>query len=198
VARTGQIGLIKIVKTERASDALRVEFKCGERALADFRRKHHIITQIASSFSTGYTELEQAVSKLQVESKDLRKKVSDLENRLMPYEADELEAQAENRGEFRLITAVWNERDAASLRVLAKKLAARPKTVALLASSGKQPMLVFAHSSDLELDLVPWLRGAVERIGGKGGGGKPDFCQGGGPAASESQVRAAIQAIISG
>ena len=197
VARTGQIGLIKIVKVERHAprDALRVEFKCGGRALADFRRKNQILTQVASSFSTGYNELEQAVIKMQAESKDLRKKISDLENRLMPYEADELDAQAERRGEFRLVASVWNERDAASLRALAKKLVAKPKTVALLASSGKQPMFVFARSSDLALDLVPLLRGAIECIGGKGGGGKPDFCQGGGPAASEPQVRAAIQAI---
>ena len=49
VARTGEIGLIKIVKLERASDALRVEFKCGGRALADYRRKNQLLTQVAGS-----------------------------------------------------------------------------------------------------------------------------------------------------
>ena len=56
-------------------------------------------------------------------------------------------------------------------------------------------MFVFARSGDLALDVVPLVREAVERLGGKGGGGKPDFAQGGGPPASEEQVRADLQSI---
>ena len=196
VARTGQIGLVKIVKLERTSDALRVEFKCGQRALLDFRRKNNILSQVAGTLSIGYTELDQAIARMQADGKELHKKLADAESKLLAYEAIELDAAAQERGEFRLITAVWNERDAAHLRTLVKKLTAKPKTIVLLASSGTQPKFVFARSSDLALDLVPLVRGAIERIGGKGGGGKPDFAQGGGPPASEEQVRAVIESII--
>src|SRR5512136_2827484 len=54
VARTGQIGLVKIVKTERMSAGTRVEFRCGRRALADYSRKNQIITQVAGVLSVGY------------------------------------------------------------------------------------------------------------------------------------------------
>ena len=195
VARTGQVGLIKIVKLDRQSDALRIEFKCGQRALMDFRGKNQMLNQVASTLSVGYSELDHAVGRMQTESKDLRKKLVEAESRLMVYETAELDAQAQERGGLRLITAVWAERDAAHLRALAKRLTTRPGTVALLGSAGCQPMLVFARSTDLALDVVPLVRGAIERIGGKGGGGKPDFAQGGGPAASETQVREAIQSI---
>jgi alanyl-tRNA synthetase len=196
VARTGQVGLVKIVKLERHSDAQRVEFRCGQRALVDFRRKNQVINQVASDLSVGYGELDQAISRMQAEAKDMHKRLAEAESKLMLYEATELDTQAKDRGEFRLITAVWIDRDAANLRALAKQLIGKPKTVVLLGSAGKQPMFVFARSPDLTLDLVPLLRGAIERMGGKGGGGKPDFCQGGGPPASEDQVQAAIQSAI--
>jgi len=197
VARTGQIGLIKIVRLDRQSDGARVEFRCGWRALADYRRKHQVISQVANAFSVGYSELDQAVSRMQAESKDLRKKLAEAEGKLLVYEAAELDAAAQDRGEFRLIARAWADREALHLRTLAKKLAGKPKTVVLLGSSGAQPVFVFARSPDLALDLVPLVRGAIERIGGKGGGGKPDFAQGGGPSASEEQVRAAIEWAVS-
>jgi alanyl-tRNA synthetase len=197
VARTGQIGLIKIVKLDRQSDGMRVEFRCGWRALADYRRKHQVISQVASALSVGYGELDHAISRMQAESKDLRKKLADAESKLLIYEAAELDAAAKDQGEFRLISRVWTDREALHLRTLAKKLAGKPKTVALLGAGGAQPMFVFACSSDLALDLVPLVRGAIERIGGKGGGGKPDFAQGGGPSTGEDQVRAAIEWAVS-
>ena len=197
VSRTGQVGLIKIVKLDRRSDALRVEFKCGARALADYRRKHQVIQQVAGGLSVGFSELGQTVERMQAEARGLRKKLADAESELLVYQAAELDANAKERGAFRLVTSVWAERDPIQLRTLAKKLTAKPRTVVLLGSGGRQPMFVFARSTDLSLDLVPLLRGAIERVGGKGGGGKPDFCQGGGPPASADQVRAAIQSVIS-
>jgi len=197
VARTGQVGLIKVVKLERRSDALRVEFRCGRRALADYGRKHRVLQEVAAGLSIGYSELGQAMVRMQAEGKELHKKLAEAESKLMLYEAGELDAKAEERGELRLIAFAWADRDAAGLRTLAKKLTAKPKTVALLGSGGRQPMFVFARSTDLALDLVPLLRGAIERIGGKGGGGKPDFCQGGSPPASENQVRTAIEWVAS-
>ncbi len=196
VARTGQAGLVKIVKLDRRSESLRIEFRCGQRALGDYRRKHQAITQVASQLSVGYAELDQAVDRIQAEARELRRELSEAQVRIVEYEVAELDAAAEDRGEFRLIARAWTDRDAAQLRTMAKKLIGKPKTVTLLGSGGKQPMFVFARSPDLTFDLVPLVRGAIERIGGKGGGGKPDFAQGGGPSAEEDQVRAAIEWVV--
>ena len=193
VARTGQVGLIKVVKLDRHADALRVEFRCGWRALADYSRKNQVLQEVAAGLSVGFGELGQAVVRIQAEGKALHKRLAEAEGRLMLYEAGELDAKAEERGELRVIAFAWADRDAASLRTLAKKLTVKPKTVALLGSGGTQPIFVFARSTDLSLDLVPLLRGAIERIGGKGGGGRPDFCQGGGPPANETHIRTAIE-----
>ena len=40
VKGTAEVGLIKVLKTERRGAATRVEFVCGGRAVADYRLKH--------------------------------------------------------------------------------------------------------------------------------------------------------------
>ncbi|MEW6364343.1 MAG: alanyl-tRNA editing protein, partial [Acidobacteriota bacterium] len=62
VARTGELGLIKILKLERRSDSMRVEFRCGRRALLDYRGKNRVLNQLAADLSVGYSEAGQAIA----------------------------------------------------------------------------------------------------------------------------------------
>ena len=64
VARTGEVGLIKIVKLEKRSGETRVEFRCGRRALIDYRRKHQLVNQAAADLSIGFWELDQAIEQI--------------------------------------------------------------------------------------------------------------------------------------
>ena len=43
VSRTGGVGIIKIVKLERSRGNVRIEFRCGGRALADYNNKNVIV-----------------------------------------------------------------------------------------------------------------------------------------------------------
>ncbi len=193
MARTGELGLVKVVRLERRSDSMRVEFRCGRRALLDYRGKNRMVNQVAADFSVGYLDVDHAVARMRAEAKELSRRLADAENRLLAYEAAELWAAAEQRGDFRVVPMISPSRSAAALRALAKKLIEKPGVVALLASAGDQSSFVFACSPAVAIDMVPILRGAAERIGGRGGGGKPEFAQGGGPAASEAQVRTAVE-----
>ena len=82
VARTGEVGLIKIVKLERRGAETRVEFRCGRRALHDYRRKNQMIMQIAADLTVGFWEVDQAIGRLQADAKALRKQLSDAEHAL--------------------------------------------------------------------------------------------------------------------
>jgi alanyl-tRNA synthetase len=191
VAHTGEVGLIKIVKTERRGDEMRVEFRCGQRALLDYRRKHALISRVASDLTIGFWELDQAIERLRADAKAARKQLAEADVRLQHYEARELLAAIESRGEYGLITHTWPNRDAAYLRRMASLLTARPKTVALLGATGQALSLVFARSKDLSIDLAAYLRATAARLHGKGGG-SPAFAQAGGPAVSEGQLSEAI------
>jgi len=192
VARTGEVGIIKIVKVEKRGAETRVEFRCGQRALFDYRRKHQLISQAASELSIGFWELDQAIGRMQAEAKAARRQLVEAEARLQQYEARELLNSAEPRGDFGLIAQTWLNRDAAYLKRMASLLVAQPKTVALLGATGQSLALVFARSKDLPIDLAALLKTAAARLGGRGGG-SPDFAQAGGPAVGEEQLVATIR-----
>jgi len=191
VARTGEVGLIKIVKVERRNTETRIEFRCGRRALIDYRRKHQLISQAASELSIGFWELDQAIGRLQAEVKAARRQLAEADTRLQQYEARELLNSIEPRGDFGLIVQTWAQRDAAYLKRMASLLVARPKTVALLGATGQSLALVFARSKDLPIDLGALLKATAARLSGKGGG-SPDFAQAGGPAVNEEQLAATM------
>jgi alanyl-tRNA synthetase len=192
VARTGEIGIIKIVKAEKRGAETRVEFRCGHRALIDYRRKHQLISQAASDLSIGFWELDQAIGRMQAEARAARKQLMDAEARLQQVEARELLNSIEPRGDFGLIAQTWLNRDAAYLKRMGSLLVAQPRTVALLGATGQSLALVFARSKDLSIDLAALLKTAAARLGSRGGGA-PDFAQAGGPAVSEEQLAATIR-----
>lgn len=196
VARTGEVGLIKIVKVDRRGGESRVEFRCGGRALLDYRRKHTMISQVASDLSVGFWELDQAIGRMQADARMLRKQLAEADARLQQYEAQDLLNTLESRGEFGLIAHTWLNRDAAYLKRMAQVLTAQPRTVVLLGAIADAALaLVFARSKDVPLDLAAPLKAAAAQLGAKGGG-SPDFAQAGGPAVSEDQLRAAIDQTV--
>jgi alanyl-tRNA synthetase len=65
VASTGEIGLIEVLRTERLKKGLRVEFVCGDRARADYARKHAIIRDLSAALTCAPVELSESVARLQ-------------------------------------------------------------------------------------------------------------------------------------
>lgn len=192
VARTGEVGQIKIVKIERRGPETRVEFRCGRRALIDYRRKNALINQVAADLSIGYWELDQAMARLVADNKALHKQLQEAQGRLLDSDARELLSNLRERDGYAVALRVWRDVGMNELRQVARTIIARPKTVALLGSAGEKSAMIFARTSDLAFDVNQLVRGASARIGGKGGG-QPDFAQAGGPPASEEQVRAALE-----
>jgi len=181
VKAAGEVGPIVITKSERRGSETRVEFLCGGRALADYRRQRRIVSELANRFSVGDWELVEAVNRLLEEAKHHRKELNAAKNQLLDYEAARLWAEAEERGDLRIVRAILSEGDDETLKGLAQRLAKKEACVAFLGLKGDRAQLVFACSASLPYDMSALLRGACQIIGG-GGGGRRDMAQGGGPA----------------
>jgi len=194
VRSTAEIGLIKIIKVEKRGNESRVTFRCGRRALLDYRRLNADVNTLAEGFTVARYEMIQAVQRLRDEAKVTRKALEDAQQQLLNVEATERLAAAQpNAHGIKLIVQAYADasRDMNQLRALAKKLTATENVVALLGSAGAKSALCFARSANLKaVDVAVLLKAALAQLtpGGAKGGGSPDFAQGGGPEASLDQL----------
>ena len=194
VNRTGEIGLIKVLRAERRGEGVRVEFCCGGRALRDYREKHALMSRLAADLTTGYWDVPASLERLREENKALRREVKALRDSLLDGEAELLWQGAERAGGRALIVRQFAGRDVAEVRQLVQTLIARPATIALCGVSGEKAQLILARSDDLPFDMVAALRRALAVLGADRGGGRPSFAQGGGVAAGPEAVMAALHA----
>ncbi|MEK7784949.1 MAG: DHHA1 domain-containing protein, partial [Chloroflexota bacterium] len=192
VANTGEAGLIKILKIEREKKGTRVEFRCGARALSDYRRKNVLVNQLAADFTCGILEVTQSVAKLRAEAQSYHKELKAAKEALLEHEAAQLAAAAPASNGWRVVRQAWADRDPNEIRGLAAQLAALPGTVALLGTSGAKAHLVFARADNVERDMNAALKTALATFNGRGGG-SARLAQGGGVSADLPQVESALK-----
>ena len=182
VRATGELGLIKITRSERRGEVTRVEFLCGRRALADYDAKNRMLMDLAREFTVGHWEIADLVRRLDGDLRDTRRELRSARDALLDAEATALWHQGWTVGPVRVVQAhvPWATPD--DLKHLVQRLIAHPQTVALLAAgeAGAKGFFTFARSDDLEVHMGTLVRQACEIIGGRGGG-RPEFAQGGGP-----------------
>ena len=181
VRMTGEIGPILITGVERAKKQTRIQFICGDRLIRYARSANRTLEAISQTISAPALETASAVRALWEEHQAARKKVEDLESRLIEYEAAEFSV---NNG---LAIGAFSNRGIEKLKMLAVNICARPATVALLADQGDQLRVVFARSADSKVDVAAVLKKTLDRFGGRGGG-RPNLAQGGGLTGSPEAV----------
>jgi len=194
VPRTGAIGLLKIGRLERYKGGTRVGFVCGGRALAHYRRVLRGLQTVGADLSVHLDQVPETVARLQGDLKTVRRDLDDARDALMAAEAERVWAEAPVTEGTRRVVAYRADWGPDQLVALAAHLAARPRTVALLAGhDAKGVRLVCRRSADLsEVDAVAVLRRAVERLGGRGGG-TAQQAQGGAPTAVPEVIVSALR-----
>ena len=85
VAKTGEIGLIKLTPPQRYKGGVRVGILCGERALEDYRQKDKDTAEISHLLSAKQHEVTQAVKRLMAENIELKNQLAAANDRLFDY-----------------------------------------------------------------------------------------------------------------
>lgn len=196
VARTGEVGMIKVVDLERRAVRTRITFLCGQRALRDYHHKNGILTALSNRLTVGYWELDAAVQRLSAENRELRRTEHQMRDQLVGLEADQLLHTADRRGRYRVVSRLWTDRTPASLGALARRLADQPETVAILFSLDDRTHFCFARSQGLDVDVDHLLQQTCGALDGRGGG-RPEVAQGSAPAASPSEIESVLNNLLS-
>ena len=194
VAATGEIGLLKIIRTDKKGGQIRVEFRCGGRALSDYRLRNDTTQRLTSLLNVGVSELDQSVSRLQNEIREMQRQRKAVVQQLLKTHAAELIAAAQTIDGVRVVILVSDLYDLNDLRVLAKQLTATPSILALLGMPGEKAQIVLTCSPDLPYNLNPALQAGLAVLGNARGGGPANFVQGGGVPATTAQIEAALKA----
>lgn len=94
VKYTGEIGIIKVVFSERLRGGVRLEIKCGERAFRDYSERFESTAKIGDMLSVKYNETAAAAERLLYSFNELKGNASYLKKRLIEEKTAAFKAEA--------------------------------------------------------------------------------------------------------
>jgi alanyl-tRNA synthetase len=190
VARTGELGLVKVLSSERGKKGeTRLTFVVGGRALAALQARANVLDELAQALTTGFGDLPARLAKLQDAFKATRTEAKALRGELLGFRAQALVQEAKPLAQGGTFVAVkLAEGDPGDARFLAQKLTSlRADLVCAVAHEGEQATLVLARGAQAPaLDLAAVLKAALGPLGGKGGG-QGGLAQGAAPDGKKAQ-----------
>lgn len=204
VARTGDIGLISIVSEGAvAAGVRRLEAMTGNAArhyLAEQGRKLH---DVADILKAPPNDAAERVTALVEERRKLERELAEARRKLaMGGGGSEVDAVKELNG-VKLMARVVTGVEMKDLKSLAdegkKRIGSGIVAIIGVAEDGKAGLVV-GVTEDLteKYDAVALVRVGSEKLGGKGGGGRRDMAQAGGPDGAQADAAlAAIAAVLS-
>jgi len=196
VARSGQVGVITILSTEKYKGGTRVAFVCGGRALRRQRERGRLLRDLALAFTSGEGDLLNAVTRLKEERDSLEKRMKALLKAELTREAASLVEAAPRGARGPVVARHFPDREPAEIGALSALVAARGG-IALLAAGTATPRAHFSAPTGT-ISVGDLLGGLCREFGGKGGG-RPESAQGAIPAhAVEVVLRAAEAAALAG
>jgi alanyl-tRNA synthetase len=184
VARTGDIGLFKIVAEGGvAAGVRRVEAVTGDNALAYLQQVEGTLGGVAQALKVTPAEAPARVTAVLEQVRALEREIAALKGRLASAQGDELLARAVDVKGLKVLAATLEGADAKTLRETLDKLKDKLKTAAIVlaAVEGGKVQLAAGVTADAigrvkAGDLVNFV---AQQVGGKGGG-KPDLAMAGG------------------
>ncbi|MEO9459161.1 MAG: alanine--tRNA ligase [Lentilitoribacter sp.] len=199
VANTGEIGVVTVVSESAVSAGVRrIEALTGDAARDHFRTQEQNLKAAAAALKVTPSDVAPRVAQLLEERKQLEKELSDAKRQLAMGGGSEGD-QPENVNGTKFLGKVVEGIGGRELKALADdgKNSLGSGVVVFVGLDNGKAGVVVGVTDDLtdKFSAVDLVRAASEAVGGKGGGGRPDMAQAGGPDASKAD--AAVEAVKS-
>nr|WP_231727155.1 alanine--tRNA ligase [Kordiimonas lipolytica] len=203
VKRLGDIALFTILSEGGVSAGVRrIEALTGEAALEHLLGQQRLLKEASAQVKSSPAELSDRISALQAERKTLERELSEAKKKAALGGGSSGPA-AKDIGGVKFLGQVLDGVSPKDLRGLADdaKKSLGSGAVAFVAVNDGKAALLVGVTDDLtaKLSAVDLVRAGAEALGGKGGGGRPDMAQAGGPdGANAAKALEAIEAVIAG
>src|SRR3954467_8158315 len=204
VRRTGDIGLIfGVTDSGVAAGGRRIEAVTGRAARSAANHSARLAKDVAAEMKAPLDQMPARLAALLDERKKLERELSDARRKLAMGGGGAANGAAGTVriiGDIKLMARAVEGIDIKDLKSLAdegnKQLGSGLLALVGVTGEGKAGIVV-GVTSDLtaRFNAVDLVRKGAEALGGKGGGGRPDMAQAGGPDGSKAE--AALAAIVS-
>ena len=205
VRATGDIGLMRIVSESAVSSGVRrIEALTGEGARQWLVAREDALKGAASLLRTTPDEVESRVAALLDERRKLERELAEAKKALALGGGGAAAGPAdEDVGGVTFSGQVLEGLDPKELRGLLDQAKQRlgSGVAVIVAVNDGRASIAAAVTDDLtgKVSAVDLVRAGVEALGGKGGGGRADMAQGGGPdGAKAAEAIAAVKAALAG
>jgi alanyl-tRNA synthetase len=184
VARTGDIGLFKIVSEGGVAAGIRrIEAVTGEVALALVQSLAARVNEAAAALKAQPEELTQRIGQVQDHVRSLEKELATLKSKLASGQGDELASQAVDINGIKVLAATLAGADVATLRETMDKLKDKLQSAAIVLAAvndGKVSLIAgVTKDATSKVKAGELVNFVAQQVGGKGGG-RPDMAQAGG------------------
>ena len=184
VARTGDIGLFKIVAEGGvAAGVRRVEAVAGSVAFEYVQKMETELNRSAELLKSQPLDVTNRIEQIVENVKSLEKQLAQLKSKLAASQGDDLLSQAIDVNGVKVLTAKLDGADAKSLRETMDQLKGKLKSgvIVLAVAEGEKVSVAAGVTSDLtgRFKAGELVNHVAQQVGGKGGG-KPDMAMAGG------------------
>jgi alanyl-tRNA synthetase len=203
VARTGDIGLVTIVsETGVAAGVRRIEALTATAARKHLTSESRTLERVATRLRLPVAEVDDRLTQLLDDRKRLERELGEVKKKLaMGGGPNNAEGGIRIVGDVKLLARSVAGIDVKDLKSLVdegkRQVGSGVVAVVGVTAEGKAGIVV-GVTPDLtpRYNAVDLVRKGAEALGGKGGGGRPDMAQAGGPDGTRAQ--AALEAIEAG
>lgn len=207
VSNTAEIGLFKIVsETGVAAGIRRIEAISGASVLEYLNLRDRVVKDLSDRFKVKPEEIPDRITALQTELKTTQKQLDAVKGQLAIAKADQLLAEATAIGNFKILVTQLDV-DPASLQKAAEQLLQKLGDGAVVLGSvpedGKVSFVAAFSPSVVQKGLQAGkVVGAIAKLCGGGGGGRPNLAQAGGRDPSKlpealAEAKKQLQAALS-
>ena len=202
VARTGDIGIFKITSEAAvAAGVRRIEAKTGDAALEHIATREAIVVNAAKALNASPGDVPTRVSALLEERRSMEREMAELRRRIAEGGGANPVPEIRDVNGISIATRLLDDVPAKELKPLVDSLKRQINSgvVAVVAVSEGKASLVVGVTDDLtgRVNAIDLVRAGSNAVGGKGGGGRPDMAQAGGPdgAAGGEALKAIVEAL---